>query len=525
MRALAQQFSELARTYNLIPIYREVLADLETPVSVFMKLCYDEPGAFLLESVEGGERVARYSILGARPLVTLINRDGANRLYRGDDAANHVEVAGVNELAPPECITPGDPLGGLRDLLGHYRVAEPIAAPRRGGAATPATAPVLPRFYGGAVGYLGYDAVRHYERLGQTPADDLRLPDAAYMLTELVAVFDHLRHRLTLLVLAEPGNDPDAACGRALALLDRAVERLQGPVPVPGRVPGNGFHQRPPLQVSSNCTAEHFEAAVARAKQYILAGDIFQVVLSQRLTTTVRAAPMDIYRVLRTVNPSPYMFYLSFGDLKLIGASPELMVRVEDGIAHTRPIAGTMPRGQTEAEDQANEQRLLADAKERAEHLMLVDLGRNDLGRVCEYGSVQVTDLMQVERYSHVMHMVSHVRGRLAAGKDCFDALAACFPAGTLSGAPKVRAMEIIDELEPTKRCSYGGAVGYFGFQGNMDTCITIRTLLLKGAQAYIQAGAGIVADSDPGREYQETLHKAGALLRTLELAEEGIQP
>ena len=492
------QFLAAAKEYNLIPVYREVFADLETPISVFMKLCLDDPGAFLLESVEGGERVARYSFCGCRPFLSLEHRDGTTRVVEG-----FVEPG---EPAPPSRVLQGSPLQHLRELMAGFR---------------PAAAPNLPRFYGGAVGFLGYDVVRYVENLPGAPADDRSLPDALFQVHELVAIFDHFKHRLAIVVNTRPGHDPQGAYRHAQALLDRAVERMRLPLPV---APGPPPAPRPrKLAATANVTRETFEAGVRKVKEYIAAGDAFQVVLSQRLQTQVRARPLDIYRVLRTVNPSPYMFYLSFGDRKIIGASPEMMVRVEDGIAEMRPIAGTMPRGRDEDEDRVNENRLLTDEKERAEHVMLVDLGRNDLGRVCEYGSVEVKELMRVERYSHVMHIVSDVQGRLKAGRDVIDAIAATFPAGTLSGAPKVRAMQIIDELETTKRGPYGGAVGYIAFTGNMDTCITIRTMVLQGATAYVQAGAGIVADSDPSREYEECLNKAAALIRALEIAEEGV--
>lgn len=499
-------YLSLAREYTLIPVYREVLADLETPISVFMKLCQEEPGAFLLESVEGGEKVARYSFLGCRPLLTLANRDGVSRIMEGDAASEYRTVGQVTHSNGEARRMEGEPLGHLRQVMESYQVYQP---------------PGLPRFFGGAVGYLSYDAVRYYERLPDAPPDDLNLPDALFMITELVVVFDHLKHRLMLVANTQPGSEPEVAYRRAQALLDRAAERLRGPVPVP---PGVSMGRPRPLTVRSNMSLEDYGAMVERAKEYIRAGDIFQVVLSQRLQTSVRSRPLDIYRVLRTVNPSPYMFYLTFGDLKIIGSSPELLVRVEDGTARIRPIAGTRPRGASEEADQVLGAELLADEKERAEHVMLVDLGRNDLGRVCEYGSVVVSEMMRLERYSHVMHIVSDVLGRLDPKHDAFDVLAACFPAGTLSGAPKVRAMEIIDELEPIRRGVYGGAIGYFGWGGSMDTCIAIRTMVMKGDQVYVQAGAGIVADSDPAREYQETLDKARALVRTLELAEEGLQ-
>jgi anthranilate synthase component I len=500
-------YLSLAREYSLIPVYREVLADLETPISVFMKLCQEEPGAFLLESVEGGEKVARYSFLGCRPLMTIAGRDGITRVMEGEAASEYRTIGQVTQGDGQARVLHGDPLAHLRQVLAEFKVYRPAG---------------LPRFFGGAVGYTAYDAVRYYEQLPGNQVDDQGLPDALFMFTELVVVFDHLKHKLLLIANSRPGSEPEVAYRRAMALLDRAAERLRGPVPVP---PGVSLLRPRPLQVTSSVTKEQFEAAVESAKTYIKAGDIFQVVLSQRLQTHVRSRPLDIYRVLRTVNPSPYMFYITFGDLKIIGSSPEMLVRVEDGVAETRPIAGTRPRGASEAADAALEQELLADHKERAEHVMLVDLGRNDLGRVCEYGSVEVRQMMRVERYSHVMHIVSDVRGKVAPGKDALDVLAACFPAGTLSGAPKVRAMAVIDELEPLRRNIYGGAVGYVAWGGDaMDTCIAIRTMVMKGDKVLIQAGAGIVADSDPALEYEETLNKARALVRTLELAEEGLQ-
>jgi len=500
-----ETYRNLAKEYTLIPVYREVLADLETPISVFMKLCLDEAGAFLLESVEGGEKVARYSILGSRPLLTLSHRSGVSRVMEGEAASEYQTVGHVAQDAQEGRILEGDPLSHLRQVMQEFRVYQPEG---------------LPRFYGGAVGYLGYDAVRCYERLPNPPQDDLALPDALYIIPELVVVFDHLKHKLLLVANTMPGEHPDVAYLTAQALLDSAADRLRGPIPVP---PGFTRPRPRPLEVAANVTREEYMEGVLQAQEYIRQGDVFQVVLSQRLQTSVRSRPLDIYRILRTVNPSPYMFYLSFGDLKIIGSSPEMLVRVEDGIAEMRPIAGTRPRGSTPEEDRRLAEELLADEKERAEHVMLVDLGRNDLGRVCRYGTVCVPEMMRVERYSHVMHLVSDVQGEVAEGKDAFDVLAAVFPAGTLTGAPKVRAMEIIDEMEPTRRGVYGGAVGYFSWSGSSDNCIAIRTMVMKGEKVYIQAGAGIVADSDPDREYAESLNKARALVRSLEMAEEGL--
>jgi anthranilate synthase component 1 len=369
----------------------------------------------------------------------------------------------------------------------------------------------LPRFVGGAVGYLSYDVVRYFERLPSTATDDLRVPDAAFLLADTLVIFDHAKHQLIVLANAHNTGDPDAAYNDAVQRIDAILDRLAGPLPQAEEYAGNGAGDR---ELRSNMTREQFEASVRAAKEYIAAGDAFQIVLSQRFSRRTSAPPFTIYRALRALNPSPYMFFLRFSDdLALIGASPEMMVRLEDGIATLRPIAGTRPRGRDEAEDDA-----LA-----AEHVMLVDLGRNDLGRVCDYGTVCVPHMMVVERYSHVMHIVSQVQGRLRAGLNAFDLLRATFPAGTLSGAPKVRAMEIIEELEGTRRGPYGGAVGYFSFDGSMDTCITIRTMLMRGDQVTFQAGAGIVADSDPSREYEETVNKARAVALAVQNAEAGL--
>ncbi|BDG60638.1 anthranilate synthase component I [Caldinitratiruptor microaerophilus] len=498
-RTVPAPFLEAASRFRTVPVYQELIADLETPISLFLKLFAQDRDAFLLESADGGDRVGRYSMLGGRPLARLVHREGRT----------------VRSGPEGEAVRTGDPLRHLRELLAGLDAAPPVPL-----AGPPATG--LPPFLGGAVGYLGYDVVRHFERLPGAPPDVLGAPDAVFLVPELVAVFDHLTHRLYLVALAVPGGDPEGAYARALDVLGEARARLAAPVaPAPPVAPATragaaagGLHAHFPR--------ERFLAAVRRIQEYIAAGDAFQVVLSQRLTAPTRANPLDIYRMLRTVNPSPYLFYFRTGDLHLVGSSPERLVKVQDGVVEVRPIAGTEPRGRDEAEDRANEERLLASEKERAEHIMLVDLGRNDVGRVAEFGTVRVPELMRVERYSHVMHLVSSVTGRLAPGRDALDALAACFPAGTLTGAPKVRAMEIIDELEPVRRGPYGGAVGYVDLRGNLDTCITIRTLILQDAVAHIQAGAGVVADSDPQREYEETLHKARHLIRTLELAEGG---
>ena len=480
------EYLELSRDYNLVPVYTELMADMETPISIFKKVCRQDY-TYLLESVEGGESLARYSFIGLEPFVRYECRDGAGQVEDGDGIRN----------------TTGEPLDALEKLMNTYR------APKIEG---------LPRFYGGAVGYLGYDVVRYFEKLPDVTADDLNLPDTHFIITRLVLIFDHVKHKVKIVVNTEPGSDPTGAYRNALERITAVKKLIGGPAAAIGSRPSAVV----PANFVSNMTRQEFMSMVEKGKEYIKAGDIFQVVLSQRLKLPLQAEPFDIYRNLRTVNPAPYLYYLNFGGTVIIGSSPEMLIRVEDGIVQTCPIAGTRPRGRNEAEDAAFERELLADEKEKAEHLMLVDLGRNDLGRVCDYGTIEVKDFMQVEYYSHVMHMVSIVRGQMAQGKTSYDALRACFPAGTVSGAPKVRAMEIIEELEPARRGIYAGAIGYFGFTGNMDTCITIRTILVHDGMTYVQAGAGIVADSDPGREYEETVNKARALLETLMLKEVG---
>ncbi|HEY3283330.1 MAG TPA: anthranilate synthase component I [Armatimonadota bacterium] len=484
-------FRERASAYNLIPVVREILADLETPASAFIKVARGTE-SFLLESVEGGERIARYSFMGSEPMVTLKVQGRRARIV---------------ESGKPRDVELGEGEDGLlllKQLLEQYRW---------GGGET------LPPFAGGAVGFLAYDAVRDFERLPDTSEDDRHLPTYQFMLTQWLLIFDHVKHRIRVVCNAVVDGDPDAAYGAAVAKIEELVHLLRSPLP---RMQGAANGRQ--IELESNFRKEKFEDAVRAAKEYIAAGDIFQVVLSQRFTANYTAEPFSIYRALRSINPSPYMFYLSFGDLKLIGSSPEILVTEHQGRVTLRPIAGTTHRGESEEEDQALERALLADEKECAEHIMLVDLGRNDIGRVCEYGSVKVDQLKVIERYSHVMHIVSNVVGKLAKGKDQYDLLRACFPAGTLSGAPKIRAMEIIEELEPTKRGPYGGAVGYFSYSGSMDCCIILRTLVLKGNTAYLQVGAGLVADSVPEKEYQETVFKGRALVKALELAEGGLE-
>jgi anthranilate synthase component I len=480
----------LARAGNAVPVYREILADLETPVSAFLKI-HRGPYGFLLESVQGGEKWARYSFLGTEPA----------RVVRTSGHALEIETPD----APPERRTirrtVDDPLDALRGILAEYR---PVAVPG------------LPRFAGGAVGHLAYDMVRNFERLPARAPDDLRLPDACLLLAETVLVFDNVAQKIKVVSHAHVRDSasPEAAWDAAVERIDALVSRLAATPPEPARV------ETVPGEVTSNVDQAAYEAVVARAKEYIRAGDVIQVVLAQRFELPLAAPPFDVYRCLRTVNPSPYMFFLALGDHSLAGASPEVMVRVGEGDVTVRPLAGTRPRGTVEREDRALAAELAADPKELAEHVMLVDLGRNDVGRVAATGSVEVTERFVIERYSHVMHLVSNVRGRLLPGRDCFDAFRATFPAGTLTGAPKIRAMEIIEELEPVRRGVYGGAVGYFAFSGAMDTAITIRFALFRNGRVYVQAGAGIVADSDPESEHRECVNKARAMLQAVRLAE-----
>jgi anthranilate synthase component 1 len=477
---------------DLVPVYRTLPADLETPVSVYLKMAAGGTYSFLLESVEGGEQVGRYSFLGVNPKGVVIVRGGeVRRTLHG--------VTSTRPLADGE-----DPLDAVKSEFARVK---------------PVHISGLPRFIGGAVGFLAYDVVRYFERLPETAVDEMDVPDVAFMLPDTLVIFDHAKHQLIVLANAHNTGDRDAAYDDALGRIDEIVTALRQPLPA---VPASSGILGGELV--SNLTQEQFEANVRAAKEYIAAGDAFQIVLSQRFSRQTSAPPLAIYRALRMLNPSPYMFFLNFGEeFSLIGASPEMMVRLEDGIATVRPIAGTRPRGKSEEEDARLAEEMMADPKERAEHVMLVDLGRNDLGRVCEYGTVRVPNMMYVERYSHVMHIVSQVQGVLRPGMDAFDLLRATFPAGTLSGAPKVRAMEIIEELEGTRRGTYGGAVGYFSFDGSMDTCITIRSLFMRGDMLYLQAGAGLVADSNPTREYEESINKATAVAAAIQYAEQGL--
>jgi len=463
---------QLKKYGNLVPVYYEIMADLETPVSAYLKVARDDY-SFLLESVEGGERLGRYSFIGTEPSLVLM-------------------TGGEN---------PVDPLLLVDKEFSQFRPV-PIAG--------------LPRFHGGMVGYLGYEVARYFEKLPSPDCDPLGLPESMLMMVDTLLVFDHLTHKIKVVSHVHLDGDIETAYFQATRKIDSLVERLGQPIPPEASPVVSSFTS----SVSSNLSQAEFESRVSRAKDYIYAGDIIQVVLSQRLAKPTNASPFAIYRALRSINPSPYMYYLHLGNFYIVGASPELLVRVEDGVVSNHPIAGTRPRGKDVAQDMALEEELRGDEKERAEHIMLVDLGRNDIGRISESGTVEVTQLMDVERYSHVMHLVSHVQGKLRGGLSQFDTMRACFPAGTVSGAPKIRAMEIIAELEPDKRGPYAGAVGYFDFSGNLDTAITIRTIVIKDGIAYIQAGAGIVADSIPEREYQECLSKAQALLTAIEKAE-----
>jgi anthranilate synthase component 1 len=490
-----EQVEAMVDKGNIIPIHRELPADMETPVSIYLKL-QDEGPCFLLESVSGGEQVARYSFIGVRPrgVMTAFG----NEVYFASEG--HGRTITLEDGT--------DPLDMLQTEMSKYK---------------PVRLPDLPRFIGGAVGFVSYDAVRHFERLPDDNPDDLNLPEMAFMIAHTIVVFDHARQRLQVVANADlTRGDVRAAYRRAVARIEEVAARLNAPlpeVPLPGDVPHNGLE--------ANFTLDEYKALVEKAKTYIVAGDIFQVVLSQRLSRRTSAHPFGIYRALRMHNPSPYMVFMRFPGgigsppLHIISASPEMHVRLEEGVAELRPIAGTRWRGQTVEEDAALAEELLQDEKERAEHVMLVDLGRNDLGRVCEYNTVRVEEMMVIERYSHVMHIVSDVQGQVKPGFDAFDLLRATFPAGTVSGAPKVRAMEIIDELENIRRGIYAGVIGYIGYDGTMDSCIAIRTVVMQGDTVHIQAGGGIVADSDPQREYEESWNKAKALAEAVDYAEQ----
>jgi anthranilate synthase component 1 len=495
-----KDFARLAREATLVPVVKSITADLLTPVSAFLAFAGDEPYACLLESVERGEQIGRYTFIGARPYMRVESRDGQVDVTRNGGSGRSKKRSGGEH---PQKIH-GNVFEVVKNLLREHRVAQ---------------VPGLPPFTGGAVGFFAYDVVRRLEKIGDHAKDDLHLPDCSLMFFDRLLAFDHLRHQIHIIVNANVSDEtPKRAYARALREIAATEKKLTAGVKVPKTKPQNGK-----LKVHASSTRAKHMRNVQRAKEFIAAGDVFQVVLSRRVDFAPGVSPFNLYRALRTVNPSPYLYFLRMGDTHVLGSSPEMLVRVTGSKLEYRPIAGTRPRGKTPAEDAHLAEEMRADDKECAEHVMLVDLGRNDLGRVSDYGSVRVRDLMYVERYSHVMHLVSALEGKLRGELDALDAFAACFPAGTLSGAPKVRAMQIIEELEPTRRGVYGGSVLYADFAGNLDSCIAIRTLLMRGNHAYLQAGGGIVADSDPGKEFEETENKARALLRAVELARRGL--
>jgi len=471
-RPSLEEVKKLARDGNLVPVYREIVADMETPVSAFLKVGRGRY-SFLLESVEGGQRQARYSFIGTEPEKTII-------IHSGDQIG---------------------PLQAVKDELDKYKQVQVYG---------------LPVLCGGAIGYLSYETSARFEELPSPGNDPLGLPEAVFMIANTLLVFDHVTHKAIIVSNAHIEGDVEDAYAEAVNRIDELAQRLTAPLHDPVIPPGTGNTQR----IQSNFSQQDFEDCVDRAREYITAGESIQVVLSQRLSMQTAADPFDIYRALRSINPSPYMYFLRLGDFDIVGASPETLVRVEDGMVTIRPLAGTRRRGEDHLEDAALADELLHDEKERAEHIMLVDLGRNDIGRISKPGTVEVSDLMEIERYSHVMHMVTNVQGGLRDECNAFDALRACFPAGTVSGAPKIRAMQIIAELEPDKRGPYAGAIGYFSHTGNMDMAIAIRTMVIRDGIAHVQAGCGVVYDSVPQREYQETLSKARALLKAIEQAE-----
>ena len=485
-----KEFCRLVTQGNLIPVYQELLMDLETPLSFFKRLERDKY-SFLLESVEGSERWARYSFLGTRP----------QRIFKAH--GNKVEIT---EHGKSRHLTSDEPLKILEQLLHGYR---------------PVTVPGVPPFFGGALGYVSYNAVTQFHAIANDKVDPLGLPEIFFVFVQTLVAFDNLKHTIKVIdnVHIDDRTDLRRAYDASVNRIRKVISSLQKKPR--GIEPRDLTEAQGTRKFRSNLTQAGFENAVKKAKEYIKAGDIIQVVLAQRLETETRTDPFEIYRALRFINPSPYMFYLELEDLRVIGSSPETMVRLTGDTIELRPIAGTRRRGATPEEERELETDLLADPKERAEHIMLVDLGRNDVGRVAEIGTVEVNELMAIERYSHVIHIVSNVRGKLSADKTAFDLFVSAFPAGTVSGAPKIRAMQIVGELEPQKRGLYAGAIGYFGYNGNLDTCIVIRTIIMKGKKVYVTAGAGIVADSDPKLEYQETLNKARAMLKAVELAEQ----
>lgn len=485
-------YREFSERFDIVPVFRRLLSDHLTPVSAFRLLDDGTSSAGLFESVIGGEKIGRYSFIAVGPRARVVAH-GSNVQFHSNGSVETFQCP--------------DPLEFLSERLGNQSIA-PV--------------PELPPFVGGAIGYAGYDVVRYVEHLPNTPTDDRQLPDLDFGFYDQLVVFDHVNKTIMVVVLSHSSESqsPEAAYAQATQWIDRIVQKLDSPLPQHS-LADIPLTYTPTLIPKSNFTKQGFEEAVSRCRQYIQAGDIFQVVLSQRFEVDCDSEPIEIFRTLRVINPSPFMFFLRTPECTLVGSSPEVMARVVDRVVTVRPLAGTRPRGKSSEEDKRLSEELLADPKERAEHVMLVDLGRNDVGRVAKFGSVKLNDLMVVEFYSHVMHISSNVQGTLREDLSAMDAFRACLPAGTVSGAPKVRAMEIIDELEPTKRGPYAGAVGYFDYRGNMDTCITLRTMVIKDKRVYIQAGAGLVADSDPTSEYQETVNKAKALLAAVEVTQQ----
>ncbi len=491
-----EEFIQLASRANMLTLYRKILIDTETPISIFQKM-KSSKFSYLLESAEGDGKLARYSFIGIDPFLVFQSKGLKIEIIKEDKKMVLYE----------------NPLLYLRKLFDNFKIISIEG---------------LPRFFGGGVGYFGYDLVRFIEKLSKKAIDDLDIPDCLLIFAGTILVFDHLTHQLWIIAnipLNEKQISTEEAYDQAVIQIEKVIAQLKKPQFPSSEDQKEVDRKNKSLpQTRSNITQEEFMCKVKKVKDYILAGDVFQVVLSQRLSRKVKVHPFEIYRSLRSLNPSPYMYYLNYGEIQVVGASPEPLVRLTGELVESKPIAGTRPRGKKEIEDTELGKEMLNDEKEKAEHTMLVDLARNDLGRICCPGTVRVSDFMKVEKFSHVMHLVSEVEGKIRPNKNAFDVLEACFPAGTVSGAPKVRAMEIIDELEPHCRGPYAGAVGYIGFNGNMDTCITIRTIIFKGNQAYVQAGAGIVADSIPEREYKETLNKSKAMLEAIDLAEEGIE-
>ncbi len=485
-----EEFKRLAGKGNLVPIYTEIFADMETPVSAFRKI--EGKNAFLLESVVGGERLARYSFLGSNPSVLFSAKGNKVKLVSNGKTTLFTEKR--------------DCLAALKKLMSGYK---------------PVDVEGLPPFTGGAVGYLGYDMVRYFEDIPEKNKDDRNLPDACFMITDTLVVFDHIKHTIKVVANVLVKGDQDYCYKQGVKAIKGLVNKLKRPVK--DSILLNNRPEEKECRLVSNTTKKEYEAMVEKVKEYIKAGDIFQAVVSQRLSAKTTIDSFDIYRALRVVNPSPYMFYLKYGGFRIVGASPEIMVKVEKGVVTERPIAGTRKRGEDDKEDEKLIEELLNDPKEKAEHVMLVDLARNDLGRVCNYRSIVVDEMMTVEKYAFVMHIVSNVKGKLRNDRDVYDVIRSCFPAGTVSGAPKIRAMEIIEEVENVQRGPYAGMIGYFGFNGNLDSCITLRTMIVSKGKVYVQAGAGIVSDSNPASEYQETLNKAKALMSAVELAKHGL--